>query len=142
MKGLLNKTEVGWVVSFNDKSLLLHPDDVNKLQKEYDYYGAIGFKSTNVDFEVVEGKFGGGGSSVWMNRYANLTSESSMDLSNHFIGSNKLVNMSEDELEREILNLLYVFEYEEIPNSSLYKFDFEGCAKELVNWYNKKNKTI
>ena len=38
----------------------------------------------------------------------------------------------------EILNILEDHEYEEIPNSAIYKFDYEGCAKALVEWHKSK----
>ena len=48
--------------------------------------------------------------------------------------------ISDEEIEKEIVDLLYEFEYEEIPNSALYKFDYENCAKALTKWYREQLK--
>jgi hypothetical protein len=48
--------------------------------------------------------------------------------------------ISDEEIEKELFDLLYDFEYEEIPNSALYKFDYDGCAKALTKWYREQLK--
>ena len=48
--------------------------------------------------------------------------------------------ISDEEIENELVDLLYDFEYEEIKNSALYKFDYEGCAKALTKWYREQLK--
>jgi hypothetical protein len=50
--------------------------------------------------------------------------------------------ITDKELEQEILNFLYCFEYEEIPHSASYKFDYEACAKALTQRFKEilKNK--
>lgn len=67
MKGTLHKIEDGgWYVSelslkkhyagFSTQNYYpLHPHDARQYQEEYDYYGATGFKPTEVDFEIVDG---------------------------------------------------------------------------------------
>jgi len=48
--------------------------------------------------------------------------------------------ISDEEIEKELVDILYDFEYEEIPNSALYKFDYESCAKALTKWYREQLK--
>jgi hypothetical protein len=38
-----------------------------------------------------------------------------------------------NKLEQKILDRLYEHEYEEIPNSALYKFNYEEAAKEMTD---------
>lgn len=42
------------------------------------------------------------------------------------------IEILDEELEQELVGFLYGFEYEEIPNSALYKFDYDACAKALT----------
>ncbi|CAB4144395.1 hypothetical protein UFOVP462_34 [uncultured Caudovirales phage] len=53
---------------------------------------------------------------------------------------NEVPEISDEEIEKELFDLLYDFEYEEIPNSALYKFDYDGCAKALTKWYREQLK--
>ena len=54
MKGTLHKTDNEWIVEYAEhEQLPLIPDDAKRYQNEYDYYGAIGFKGKEVDFEIV-----------------------------------------------------------------------------------------
>ena len=55
---------------------------------------------------------------------------------------NEVPELSDEEIEKELFDLLYDFEYEEIPNSALYKFDYDGCAKALTKWYREQLKVI
>jgi hypothetical protein len=48
------------------------------------------------------------------------------------------MKLMEDITYREILSILEDHEYEEVPNSAIYKFDYEKCAKALVEWYKNK----
>lgn len=50
--------------------------------------------------------------------------------------------ISDEELEQEVLNFLYGFEYEVFPHSASYKFDYEACAKALTQRFKEilKNK--
>ena len=70
MKGILQKTNRGeWTVTHSPKDieivLPLHPDNVRFFENEYVYYGAVGFKPTEIDFDIVNEEFDNGKGGVY-----------------------------------------------------------------------------
>ena len=43
-----------------------------------------------------------------------------------------------NKLEQKLLDRLYEHEYEEIPNSALYKFNYEEAAKEMAELFGEE----
>ena len=57
IKGIIKKTEKGWVIFYRKEKLPLHPEDVEKfslLSQMFDNFEARVKKDPEVDFEIID----------------------------------------------------------------------------------------
>ena len=52
MKGNLLKTKQGWVVKYDQRTLLLHPDDIKTINQYGDY--SVDWDGKEVNFDIID----------------------------------------------------------------------------------------